>query len=1268
MKRFISIVVMVIMLVSTLPVYSLAKVNDDELGHVFWFEEYQSDLKTTISHWGLGDTDLLIYEEPSETGNSLDLKCFYGTKTACFNKRDAASMRAWTYVPEITNTHADVSPDQIAFQFNLRNEGEAVKTFDVYSKNYQESTQCRVNLFTIDETGYININNEPVVYIPKRQFTEVTLIMDCENWTKTLYVNGEKIVVKPYNEKIHLANSELVRPYYGVIFDLTVSGGQGKLYLSYCSVYEAKKYFNKEQIIEKYDQLQTRISAKPSKNELRDFLQGYTAFAVEAKYAFHHGERYEIPNIVYNDLFGNKPSTMVPVRYVAEAMDGEVLWSEEQTTVKINGKTIVIKEGSDILTVDGAEKQMPYAAHVKNGALYVPYEHFMNEFGEVYFDGDTIVIGEKFADKFTEYWTAEEVFLYLHFYRPDPEEILEAYNNSSVKGQHPRLDWTKDLVADRKKVMQSDATLKAWIDERISAADGKLKDEPYLPYFIDNYSLSTTIPTAETLAFAYMITGKEKYAEAAWKHLELFCNYPGLQYTRNYMSNAIIVTQAATAFDQLGDWPTKEMRDKMWHAVKRMSLDAHVKAGLGVAGFCQTNMNYIYQNHNVFHNGNILALCLTFFEYDPEFCAKAIAQAFRNYEYFRTIRKPDGGDPEGPHYWDYGIGREVEFFERAFNVLGTDFGYCDTFGMPVTAEHYVHCIAPSGQLYSYADCKPSEMLSVYGYWFAKRYKNPTIANEIMYHIDRVTREADYVDLIRWYDPELHKDTTAQPLPLDGYYRNTEMGAMRTRWGDDSASYLGYKGSAFVVQAHQHFDVGSFVYDALGERWAMDLGFENQAYPYLYEINYDGPLGKERYYMIRGEGHNTLLVNPRGRRYDQPIDPQVRRVEYDSKEGGAYSVFDTTNLYFGEATDAKRGFLLTDYRQTAVIRDEMTLTQDSNDIYWFMHTEAKIEILEGGKQALLTRNGKQVIASLECSNPSAKFSVMDAVAFEESPKPSAPQYVTNLSHVKKLTVNLKQGSGKFNIAVTLKPVKTTLSEELASLKSYGSIDKWKVSSEAPFECEGLEELLVNGEPIKDFNSDKAVYTLQYESANDPIPVISAKAKGDYNIEIIQATSLPGAAAVKIYDEENPDNYYSVQIACAVPELWEGFPEGVTELEPVGIVASQEPNGTVATNLIDDIHTTILAVQGPADVILDLGEAKEFDGVGVKFTYARRCWFSVEVSNDKNNWTTLFDGETMGVSDYDAVIKNGTKARFVKFNFNGTSEGAWNSISEVRVIKK
>jgi hypothetical protein len=95
---------------------------------------------------------------------------------------------------------------------------------------------------------------------------------------------------------------------------------------------------------------------------------------------------------------------------------------------------------------------------------------------------------------------------------------------------------------------------------------------------------------------------------------------------------------------------------------------------------------------------------------------------------------------------------------------------------------------------------------------------------------------------------------AAQAPLDKYFGGTEVATMRTSASDPNAMFVGLKAGDNAAN-HSHLDLGTWVLDALGERWIFNFGGD--------DYNLPGYFGKERweYYRLRAEGHNTLIFNP-----------------------------------------------------------------------------------------------------------------------------------------------------------------------------------------------------------------------------------------------------------------------------------------------------------------------------------------------------------------------------------------------------------------------
>lgn len=77
----------------------------------------------------------------------------------------------------------------------------------------------------------------------------------------------------------------------------------------------------------------------------------------------------------------------------------------------------------------------------------------------------------------------------------------------------------------------------------------------------------------------------------------------------------------------------------------------------------------------------------------------------------------------------------------------------------------------------------------------------------------------------WYDPSV-KGAFWDGLPLDNFFsaENGSWVSMRSSWTDFTGTYVAMKSSILTGhQTHGDLDVGDFVIDAMGTRWAGEFG-------------------------------------------------------------------------------------------------------------------------------------------------------------------------------------------------------------------------------------------------------------------------------------------------------------------------------------------------------------------------------------------------------------------------------------------------------------
>jgi hypothetical protein len=365
---------------------------------------------------------------------------------------------------------------------------------------------------------------------------------------------------------------------------------------------------------------------------------------------------------------------------------------------------------------------------------------------------------------------------------------------------------------------------------------------------------------------------------------------------------------------------------------------------------------------------------------------------------------PDGAWAEGPGYWGYATKYNVLILAALQTALGTDFGLSDIPGFSLCGLMPIYATGPVGKSFNYADSGEGAVRSPEMWWLASRFGQPGYA-----WYARTYCVGGPLDIL-WFDASLDS-TRPKDLPLDRYFRKSEVVMMRSAWDELQAISVDFKAGDNKAN-HSHLDLGSFLIDALGVRWACDLGAD--------DYNMPGYFGGKRwtYYRLRAEGHNTLVIA--GRQASQAPDQNPKAVapllKFDSQPGRAFAIADLSAAYAGMVGKARRGIALID-RKRVVVQDELETTRPS-DVWWFMTvptasvgrrsrrpgeaTGISIELGKDPSKAVLTKDKAHLSMRILAPKDST-FEIIDAKPLPSSPNPS--QQNANAG-VRKLAIHLR----------------------------------------------------------------------------------------------------------------------------------------------------------------------------------------------------------------------------------------------------------------------
>ena len=606
-------------------------------------------------------------------------------------------------------------------------------------------------------------------------------------------------------------------------------------------------------------------------------------------------------------------------------------------------------------------------------------------------------------------------------------ELKEALEKAS-ETEHPFVLADKDSFDIARSEYKNGASgeyteklLKSVIDN----ADGLLDMSiyPLMPYELDEED--SILPISREvinrmviLGCAWQMTGDEKYAERAWLELENVCGYDDW-CTGHFLATAEMALAVSAGYDWLFDYLTEEKKDLL----AEKTLEYAVRPALS-KNYLKNWFTWSKNNWNSICYSGIGIACMTFSEYFPDEAAEFLAMCYANMPIAFENFTPGGVYAEGPGYSNSGMNAIVYFVATSRNFFGTDFGMSEIDGFRQLGKFPAYITTPTG-VFNYGDNKNRMCFTPALHWYAAEYDSPLLAVYQMWDMptefapdasDAVERNGsgkeDALSLL-WYDrcfTAESADFSDEPLTV---YMPSDVGQelvlMRSAYLDENATFAGIK-SGYNYTNHGDLDIGTFVFDSMGERWAEELGPGSYDAP-GYFVNLPAG-GRWKNYCKRAEGQNTLVINPDLTLDDQYALAECKFTDFTETGDGVISTLDMTDAYrMNGALKVTRDFGLYNDRTSLKITDNVRCIIPS-EIYWFMHTKADIDISADGKTAILTINGKQMKAVLYGDG---EFSVMPAEALG-----GKYEYDADYSDINKLTVHL-EGVTKAEICVTLEPV-------------------------------------------------------------------------------------------------------------------------------------------------------------------------------------------------------------------------------------------------------
>jgi len=460
------------------------------------------------------------------------------------------------------------------------------------------------------------------------------------------------------------------------------------------------------------------------------------------------------------------------------------------------------------------------------------------------------------------------------------------------------------------------------------------------------------------LSYSYRMTGEKKYLLRAEKEMLAIS-----QFSDWNPSHFLDVAEMTMGMSIGYDW----LYGKLSPESKKIIREAILKKGLEPSldrrynGFLQATHNW-----NQVCNAGMTYGALAIGDDYPEISKQIIERALNTISLPMGEYKPDGGYPEGYSYWNYGTSFNVMFLSAIEKVFGSDFGLSQSSGFLKTGSFLENMTGPTNASFNWSDCGPSVNLSPAMFWFAQRNHDPSLLWVEKKYLDKsdyssLTTERLLPAAIIWgKDTELNRIEAPAPGRVWVGQGPSPVALMRTSWTDPDAIYLGFKAGSSSVN-HAHMDIGSFIMEWGGVRWASDFGSQDYESLESKGIQVFGRTqDAQRWSIFRANNftHNTLTVDGKL----QLVKGYAKIDRYSDKPQFYYAISDLSSVYEGQMKSVHRGVgILED--SYVVIRDELTTLDRPTTIRWTMLTAADVSIT-GKRTASLRKDGKRLTLQID----------------------------------------------------------------------------------------------------------------------------------------------------------------------------------------------------------------------------------------------------------------------------------------------------------------
>lgn len=573
--------------------------------------------------------------------------------------------------------------------------------------------------------------------------------------------------------------------------------------------------------------------------------------------------------------------------------------------------------------------------------------------------------------------------------------------NAVASRNHPRLFFTAaEFDALKAKVSVPENIILSKMNGLvIKMADDVLKGGKHLEYKLDisgkrllQVSRKAIIHIS-SCAYAYRMTGQKRYLDFAEAELNTVCAFKDWNES-HFLDVGEMALAVSVGYDWLYDELSPSTKENVEKALKEKAF---------VPAFGREKLPWFYNSGNNWNqvcNGGLTAAAIAVCDKYPEEARIAVQKAIEsNVEPMKKMYSPDGNYVEGYGYWQYGTMYEAILLKILEQSFGTDFGISQTPGFLKTADYLMFMKGICG-IFNFSDCGNKGGSATAMWYFAEKLGRPDLLfNELDFlETGRYTTFTEHrlFPLAMCFAANIDMASISRPSKNIWYGEgHNPVVLIRKDWtSSDTDAYLAVKAGK-ATNSHGHMDAGSFVYDAYGVRWSMDLGMQNYAKTEKAFKEQGGNLWKfdqdsKRWTLSRYNNYHHSTITLNDQLHKASGEAHVKQfIDTDSEKG---IVMDMTEVFDGQAQNVERTVRMLE-DNSVVVTDKVAALSDKPVKYsWRMVTKALPEVK---KKHIILRSGDQEMILKAQSGVKFKYKTWSAEPKENYDEPNKGVIIVGL---------------------------------------------------------------------------------------------------------------------------------------------------------------------------------------------------------------------------------------------------------------------------------